>query len=111
MTEFEVVHSRAIRRFQDRIMDGQELVAFDLFFGRLKREPGGDGRKEFAHRGPRRTLHFSYYVSRKLRTVIVLMGYQARAGEPRTGELKDEQELLAAIHHKESDYERGIETA
>ena len=104
MVLYKVVHSHAVQRFQDRILDIKELTAFDLFFGRLRKEPGGDGRKEHTHRGHRRNLHFSYYVSSKLKTVFVLMAYQERLGEPRADDLKEEQILLSAIHLKESSH-------
>jgi hypothetical protein len=102
---FEVFHSDAVRRFQNRTMDGKELLAFELFFTRLRREPGGEGRKEFSHHGPHRILHFSYYVSTKLRTLFVLMAYQERRGEPRSDDLKAEQELMTVILQQESDHE------
>ena len=86
-------------------MDRVELLAFDLAFRRVIREPGGEGRREFSCQGLRRNLHFSYYVSAKLQTVYVLMAYQERFGEPRKDDLRDEKNLIDAIHAKEALHE------
>lgn len=101
MASFKLHVSRSVAKFQDRIMDAKEYLAFELLFSRMLREPGGVGRKEMSYHGARRSLHYSYYVSEKLQTVFVLMAYQERAGEPRKDDLLEERQLLAAIHQAE----------
>ena len=102
MPVYEVVLSPTVARFQDRIMDGREYLSFELLCARLRREPGGVGRKELSHRGERRALHFSYYVSARLRSVFILTVYQERPGEPRDDDLREEKNLLEAIRLEEN---------
>jgi hypothetical protein len=98
---YDLRPSPAVSAFLERFADGQEYLAFSYFFRRLLQEPGGTGKREFAHHGPRRTIHFSYYVSGDLRTIFVMMAYQERPGEPRERDLAAEAEFLSAIQKLE----------
>jgi hypothetical protein len=103
MDIYDLRPSPSVEAFLDRIADRAEHLAFGLFFRRLVQSPGGNGRREFAHHGPRRTLHFSYYVSENLQTIFVMMAYQERPGEPRERDLALEAEFLRAIQRLEQD--------